>query len=114
MTKVELYTSRGCGACVNAKRMFDSKKVPYEEIRLGSSRRVDTEYQIRTNGSKTVPQIFINGEWIGGFEELLKFEKPENWIGALDYVNDQTGLFFVDSFEKLWVEFTEKLFRFSR
>ena len=81
MTKVELYTSRGCGACVNAKRMFDSKKVPYEEIRLGSSRRVDTEYQIRTNGSKTVPQIFINGEWIGGFEELLKFEKA----GELDW-----------------------------
>ena len=81
MAKVELYTSRGCGACVNAKRLFDSKKVQYDEIRLGVSSRIDLEYQIRTNRSKTVPQIFINEEWICGFEELLKFEKA----GELDW-----------------------------
>ena len=74
MAKVELYTNKGCGACVNAKRLLDSKGVAYEEIRLGSSRRADTEFRIRTNGSKTIPQIFIDDEWIGGFEELLKFD----------------------------------------
>ncbi|MDG1556014.1 MAG: glutaredoxin domain-containing protein [Candidatus Poseidoniaceae archaeon] len=74
MAKVELYTNKGCGACVNAKRLLDSKGVAYEEIRLGSSRRADSEFRIRTNGSKTIPQIFIDDEWIGGFEELLKFD----------------------------------------
>ena len=74
MAKVELYTNKGCGACVNAKRLLDSKGVAYEEIRLGSSRRADFEFRIRTNGSKTIPQIFIDDEWIGGFEELLKFD----------------------------------------
>ena len=69
-----MYTNKGCGACVNAKRLLDSKGVAYEEIRLGSSRRADTEFRIRTNGSKTIPQIFIDDEWIGGFEELLKFD----------------------------------------
>jgi len=73
MAKVELYTNRGCGACVNAKRLLDSKKIDYEEKKLGSSRRIDAEFHIRTNGSKTIPQIFIDNEWIGGFEELLKY-----------------------------------------
>jgi glutaredoxin 3 len=74
MAKVELYTNRGCGACVNAKRLLDSKGVAYDEIRLGSSRRTDSEFRVRTNWSKTIPQIFIDDEWIGGFEELLKFD----------------------------------------
>ena len=77
MAKVELYTNRGCGACVNAKRLLDSKNVSYQEIKLGSSRRVDMEFRIRTNGSKTIPQIFINDEWIGGFEELLKYDQAD-------------------------------------
>ncbi|HJL97290.1 MAG TPA: glutaredoxin domain-containing protein [Candidatus Poseidoniaceae archaeon] len=74
MAKVELYTNRGCGACVNAKRLLDSKKVNYVEKKLGSSKRIDAEFHIRTNGSKTIPQIFIDDEWIGGFEELLTYE----------------------------------------
>ena len=77
MAKVELYTNRGCGACVNAKRLLDSKGVAYDEIRLGSSRRTDLEFRVRTNGSKTIPQIFIDDEWIGGFEELLKFDNAD-------------------------------------
>ena len=75
MAKVEVYTNRGCGACVNAKRLLDSKKIQYQEIRLGSSKRTDAEFHIRTNGSKTIPQIFIDDEWIGGFEELQKCEQ---------------------------------------
>ena len=75
MAKIELYTNRGCGACVNAKRLLDSKKVNYQEIRLGSSKRIDAEFHFRTKGSKTIPQIFIDDEWIGGFEELQKYEQ---------------------------------------
>ena len=81
MAKVEVYTNKGCGACVNAKRLLDSKKVEYEEKKLGSSRRTDVEFQIRTNGGKTIPQVFIDDVWIGGFEELLKFDKA----GELDW-----------------------------
>ena len=77
MAKVELYTNRGCGACVNAKRLLDKKKVTYEEKRLGSTKRIDMEFRIRTKGSKTIPQIFIDDEWIGGFEELLKYDQAD-------------------------------------
>ena len=77
MAKVELYTNRGCGACINAKRLLDKKKVTYEEKRLGSTKRIDMEFRIRTKGSKTIPQIFIDDEWIGGFEELLKYDQAD-------------------------------------
>ena len=75
MVKVEVYTNKGCGACVNAKRLFDSKDVTYEEKKLGSSARMDREFLMRTKGSKSVPQIFINEEWIGGFDDLLRYEQ---------------------------------------
>ena len=77
MAKVELYTNKGCAACVNAKRLFDRKGVPYEEKKLGTSARMDREFLMRTQGSKSVPQIFIDDEWIGGFEELLKYDQAD-------------------------------------
>ena len=75
MAKVELYTNKGCGACVSAKRLFDRKGVAYEEKKLGSSARMDREFLIRTKGSKSVPQIFIDNAWIGGFDDLLRYDQ---------------------------------------
>tara|TARA_B100001559_G_scaffold282489_1_gene256653 strand:- start:1193 stop:1513 length:321 start_codon:yes stop_codon:yes gene_type:complete len=81
MAKVELYTNKGCGACVNAKRLFDRKGVEYEEKKLGTSARMDREYLIRTKGSKSVPQIFIDNVWVGGFDDLMRYE----YAGELDW-----------------------------
>ncbi|MFL2949814.1 MAG: glutaredoxin domain-containing protein [Candidatus Poseidoniaceae archaeon] len=81
MAKVELYTNKGCGACVNAKRLFDRKGVEYEEKKLGTSARMDREYLIRTKGSKSVPQIFIDNVWVGGFDDLMRYEHA----GELDW-----------------------------
>jgi len=101
MAKVELYTNRGCGACVNAKRLLDSKNVSYQEIKLGSSRRVDMEFRRRTNGSKTIPQIFINNEWIGGFEELLKYEQADELDWRLGLSERPHVSFFTRLFRRL-------------
>ena len=106
MAKVELYTNRGCGACVNAKRLLDSKNVSYQEIKLGSSRRVDMEFRIRTNGSKTIPQIFINDEWIGGFEELLKYDQADE----LDWSLGLSGRAHVSLFTRLFRRLTGKIY----
>jgi glutaredoxin 3 len=81
MAKVEVYTNKGCPACVNAKRLFDRKGVPYDEKKLGSSARTDREFQIRTKGSKSVPQIFIDGQWLGGFDDVLAYDQA----GELDW-----------------------------
>ncbi len=106
MAKVELYTNRGCGACVNAKRLLDSKNVSYQEIKLGSSRRVDMEFRIRTNGSKTIPQIFINDEWIGGFEELLKYDQADE----LDWRLGLSERPHVSLFTRLFRRLTGKIY----
>ncbi len=101
MAKIELYTNRGCGACVNAKRLLDSKKVEYEEKRLGTSRRIDLEFRVRTNSSKTIPQIFIDEEWIGGFEELLKYEKANELDWRLGLSERPQVSFLIRLFRKM-------------
>ena len=74
MAEVVIYTNRGCHYCVMAKHYLDSKKIQYIEKKLGKSRSVDQEFAVMTNNAKKIPQIFIAGEWIGGYEELLKYD----------------------------------------
>lgn len=81
MAEVEIYTNKGCPACVSAKSYFDRKGVAYIEKKLGKSRKTDLEFSLRTKGAKKIPQIFINNEWIGGFEDLIRFDKA----GELDW-----------------------------
>ena len=81
MADVEIYTNRGCSACVGAKHYLDSKGVSYAEKKLGKSKKIDSEFSIRTRGAKKIPQIFINDEWIGGFDELISYDRA----GELDW-----------------------------
>jgi glutaredoxin 3 len=81
MADVEIYTNKGCPACVGAKHYLDSKGVSYAEKKLGKSKKIDSEFSIRTRGAKKIPQIFINDEWIGGFDELMSYDKA----GELDW-----------------------------
>jgi glutaredoxin 3 len=71
---VEIYTSPFCGFCVRAKSLLDHKGVTYDEIdvMMDGSRR--TEMTERAQGGTSVPQIFINGEHVGGCNELLMME----------------------------------------
>ena len=81
VAEVEIYTNKGCSACVRAKHLLDSKGVSYTEKKLGKSKKIDAEFSIKTRGAKTIPQIFINNEWIGGFDELLSYDRAGelNW-----------------------------------
>jgi glutaredoxin 3 len=77
MISVEIYTTRTCGSCIRAKRLFDSKGVEYEEIDVSMDRAAMIQ---RADGRMTVPQIFIEDEGIGGFDELLALDRA----GKLD------------------------------
>ena len=71
---VKIYSTTWCPSCVSAKRLFDELDVTYEEINIeeeGMSREALAEI---TNG-RTVPQIVINGECIGGFDNLLSLHQ---------------------------------------
>lgn len=69
MKPVRVYTTRICGYCHAAKRLLDQKGVPYEEIDVSTDHETRM-WLVETSGQRTVPQIFIGDEPIGGFTEL--------------------------------------------
>lgn len=77
---VELYTKFTCSFCGRAKQLLSSKGVDYVEydITMGGPKR--DEMVKRAPGACTVPQIFINGSPIGGYDELSALERA----GKLD------------------------------
>ena len=74
MSPVRIYTSVSCPYCVQAKRLLDRKGVPYEEIDVTGDpdRRAQ---MIEASGRRTLPQIFIAEQSIGGFDELYALEQ---------------------------------------
>ena len=79
MAKVVIYTTTICPYCVRAKMLFQRKGVSYEEIDV--SRDNDLRLQLmQQTKQRTVPQIFINDQHIGGCDDLYALERQ----GALD------------------------------
>ncbi|HUD93798.1 glutaredoxin 3 [Sphingobium sp.] len=80
MAKVEIYTKDWCGYCARAKSLLTDKGVAFEEydISLGGPKRA--EMLERAPGSSTVPQIFIDGQHIGGSDDLSALNRE----GRLD------------------------------
>jgi glutaredoxin 3 len=60
---------------MNAKRLLDKKGAAYEEIRVDSSDEKYREMLARSNGLRTVPQIFIGDTHVGGCDELYALDK---------------------------------------
>jgi glutaredoxin 3 len=69
MAKIEIYTTPFCGYCSRAKGLLDGKGAVYEEMDVMMDDKKRTEMRARAKRA-TVPQIFINGEYIGGSDEL--------------------------------------------
>ncbi len=72
--QVEIYTKWGCPYCVRAKALLDRKGVSYEEhdITMGGPKRA--EMQERVPGAWTVPQILIDGQVVGGCDDLYALD----------------------------------------
>lgn len=79
MAKIEIYTTPFCGYCARAKGLLDKKGVSYEEMDVMEDAAKRSEMRERSKRS-TVPQIFINGQHIGGSDELAALERQ----GKLD------------------------------
>ncbi len=71
MDRVIVYTTEPCGFCRTAKALLDQRKIPYAEINLARDADGRAELAERT-GMMTFPQILIDGEPIGGFQELMR------------------------------------------
>ena len=73
--EVKVYSTTFCPYCVRAKQLLERKGVAYTEINLDKEEpEVRLDFMKKTN-HRTVPQIFINDQFIGGFDQLYALEK---------------------------------------
>ena len=85
--KIEIYTSSSCFYCKMAKRLFNEKEISYIEFDVTNNDDLRKEMLSKSNGSRTVPQIFIQGESIGGFDDLYALHKSGQLIPKLNLNN---------------------------
>jgi glutaredoxin 3 len=86
MARIEIYTTPFCGYCARAKGLLDGKGATYEEMDVMMDDKKRAEMRERAKRT-TVPQIFINGQHIGGSDELAALEQA----GKLDPLLAQPG-----------------------
>lgn len=72
--KVEIYTTMFCPYCLAAKRLLKKKDVEFNEIDVTMNSGLREEMTERAGGRRTVPQIFIGEQHVGGSDELHAFE----------------------------------------
>jgi len=80
MAEVEHYTTMFCPYCARARALLERKGVAYTDIDILDEPARRGEMIERAGGRTTVPQIFINGEHVGGSDELVALDRA----GELD------------------------------
>lgn len=67
--EVVMYTTSWCGFCARARRLFTDKGVPFTDIDVENVEGAREEMRARSGGRNTVPQVFIDGRHIGGYDD---------------------------------------------
>lgn len=80
MVQVEIYTTFLCPYCARAKALLEKKGVAYNEIDVSSDAALRDEMTVKAGGKRTVPQIWIGGQHVGGCDDLYALERA----GKLD------------------------------
>ena len=82
MKKITIYTGPMCNYCEAAKRLLTRNNAPYEEIDVSKVEGAKAEMIQKTNGKRTIPQIFFDDHHIGGYDEVRALER-ENKLQEL-------------------------------
>jgi glutaredoxin 3 len=77
--RVKIYTRQWCGYCVAAERLLKQKGVEYEQIDATGDPAL-RKWLLEATGRSTVPQVFIDGTPIGGYDDLRALDRS----GKLD------------------------------
>ena len=85
MPRVTVYSTASCPICVRAKTMLDKWEIAYDEVMIDADEAALKEFAEITNGARTVPQIIIDGNPVGGFSELTELHMD----GELDELMQQ-------------------------
>ena len=80
MATIEIYTTPLCGYCHAAKRLLKSKDAAFAEVDVSGDPGLREKMMERANGRRTVPQIFIDGAHVGGYDDLARLDRA----GKLD------------------------------
>ena len=80
---VRIYTTKVCPYCNAAKNLFKTLKIEYEEINLDGNPDLRVQLSMENNGWRTVPMIFINNKFIGGFDDTNKLYKEGTLLKML-------------------------------
>ncbi len=72
--EVKVYTTTVCPYCIRAKALLKKREIPFEEIDVSNDSNA-RDWLVKATGRKTVPQIFIAGEPIGGSDELAALDR---------------------------------------
>jgi glutaredoxin 3 len=83
MPRILIYSTQFCGYCRAAKNLLRAKGLDYQEIDVGADQAKRIEMVERAGGLRTVPQIFIHGRHVGGYDELAALEregKLNDWL----------------------------------
>ena len=84
MSPIQIYTTNYCGYCVAAKRLLTKKGLDFEELDVTDDpeRR---HWLVEATGARTVPQVFVYGRPLGGYQELSAAERSgqlDAWLAA--------------------------------
>jgi len=82
MAEIEIYTSAWCPYCAAAKRLLDAKGVAYREIEAPAGSAARAEAARRSGGRTTVPQVFVDGSPLGGYDDIARLDRA----GELDHL----------------------------
>ena len=84
MTKVKIYTTPICPYCVRAKSLLKKKGVPFEEVDVFLDSDARDEMESKSNGRRSVPQIFVGESHVGGCDDLYALEQEGKLDDLLD------------------------------
>jgi glutaredoxin 3 len=87
VAKVEVYTTSYCPYCIRAKSLLKSKGVAFEEIDVTRDSTLREKMTELSGGRHSVPEIFINGKIVGGYDELRALDDE----GGLDALLSEPG-----------------------
>ena len=82
MKNILIYTGPSCNFCDAAKRLLERNKLKFNEIDVSSGENIRDEMIKKSNGQRTIPQIFFGDRHVGGYTELRALEK-ENKLKKL-------------------------------
>jgi glutaredoxin 3 len=84
MPKIEVYSTAVCPYCVAAKNLLKSKGLQWNEVRVDADPAQRDLMLQRSGGRRTVPQIFINDQHVGGYDDLVAADRTGKLKQLLD------------------------------